>query len=407
MIRRMVFPPKVSRVAVLVTALAALGGCVGMRYGGDAYDADRMPGTAEVASSSQFVGYNYLKPVSGYQEAVSARIDELAKAPMTEAAAVEVALLRDGDVRGLLQDHWSQRPSFVRDVAARVAGGEDPRPTEWQILGELLSRSTTRRWGREFGEEYLETAEAMTARVGAARIAYYEAVAAAQCAAMFDQTLDAEKAGAELANEQYRSGTASRLDQAERHMASAETFKAAAITKRDAVAAREALNRELKLWGGHTTWALPDRLPELPAARPVLENVEAYAATNSIDAYTSRAGATQLEAGAMLRSEVREAYNHMLVAYDMARYQRDVVVPLTQVGLEEMQLNYNAMLQDAYQLLGATREQIEAGTEYIETAAEFWIARADLTQKLGGRLPEPASAAMASAASAVAAPTAN
>jgi outer membrane protein TolC len=82
-----------------------------------------------------------------------------------------------------------------------------------------------------------------------ARIAYYEAVAARQLSAMYGQTLEAEKAAAELANEQYRSGTTSRLDQARQHLAYAETFKAAAEAERDAVAKREELNRLLKLWG--------------------------------------------------------------------------------------------------------------------------------------------------------------
>jgi outer membrane protein TolC len=154
------------------------------------------------------------------------------------------------------------------------------------------------------------------------------------------------------------------------------------------VAKREALNRALKLWGGQTAWALPDRLPDLPAERPELGDVEAYAAAHSVAAYAGRADPAQFEAGATMRSQVREAYNRLLTAYDIARHQRDVVVPLTQTALGEMQLGYNAMLEDVYELLDATREQIGAGKEYVETLAEFWVARAELTQLLGGRLPE-------------------
>jgi outer membrane protein TolC len=286
----------------------------------------------------------------------------------------------------------------VRDVAERVASAEDPRPVEWKMQGELLSRSTTNRWRTEFGEEYLGTAEAMTATAAEARTAYYEAVAAAQIAAMFDQILDAEKAAAELANEQYRAGTTSRLDQARQHLAYAETFKEAAEAKRDAVATREALNRLLKLWGPQTSWVLPDRLPDLPATRPELGDVETYAATHGLAAYAGRASPAQLTAGATLRSEVREHYHRMLTAYDIAKHQRDVIVPLTEVALGELQLNYNAMLLDVYELLDATREQIEAGKDYVTTLAEFWIAYAELTQLLGGRLPEPVATTTAAAA---------
>lgn len=375
--------------AGLAGVLALLSGCAGIEYGSNAYDPARMPGTAEVAERTQYRDYNYLRPMSGYQQAVTERIDELARVPMTEAAAVEIALLQDSGVQDLMFEHWAQRPSFVRDVAARVGSAEDPRPVEWKMQGELLSRSTTHRWRTEFGEEYLGTAEAMTKTATEARTAYYEAVAAAQIATMFDQILDAEKAAAELANEQYRAGTTSRLDQARQHLAYAETFKEAAEAKRDAVAKREALNRLLKLWGPQTSWVLPDRLPDLPATRPELGDVETYAATHGLAVYAGRASPAQLTAGTMLRSKVRETYHQMLTAYDIAKHQRDVVVPLTEVALKEMQLNYNAMLLDVYELLDATREQIEAGKEYVTTLAEFWIAHAELTELLGGRLPEP------------------
>jgi hypothetical protein len=392
-----------SRAGAAVVALAVLGGCAGLEYGSAAYDPARMPGTAEVAERTQYRGYNYLRPMNGYRGAVDERIGELSQAPMTEEAAVEVALLQDTDVQSLMHEHRAQQPSFVRDVAARAASAEDARPVEWKMQGELLSRSTTNRWLREFGEEYLGTAETMTGTAAEARTAYYEAVAAAQLAAMFDQTLEAEKAAAELANEQYLSGTASRLDQARQHLAYAETFKAAAEAKRDAVAKREALNRLLKLSGEQTAWALPDRLPDLPATRPDFGDVEAYAATHSLAAYAGRASPEQLTAGTMLRSEAREHYHRMLTAYDIAKHQRNVVVPLTQVALEEMQLNYNAMLQDVYGLLEASREQIEAGKEYVAALAEFWIAHAELTQLLGGRLPEATPTTTAAAAAAAAA----
>ncbi|MGE3289824.1 MAG: hypothetical protein AB7I59_14885 [Geminicoccaceae bacterium] len=385
------------RWAVLPAALAFLSGCAGIEYGSNAYDPVQMPGTAEVAARTQYRDYNYLRANSAYQDAVNARIDTLAKAPMTEAAAVEVALLQDRGVQDLMLEHWAQRPSFVADVASRIERAEDPRPVEWKVQGELLSRSTTKRWRMEFGEEYLETTEVMTGAATKARTAYYEAVAAAQLAAMFDQTLDAEKAAAELANEQYRAGTTSRLDQARQHLAYAETVKAVAAANRDAVEKREALNRLLKLHGQQTGWQLPDRLPDLPATRPEFPDLETYATTHSIAAYTGRASTDQLTQGTALRSEVREQYHRMLTAYDIAKFQRDTVVPLTEVALAELQRNYNAMLLDVYELLDATREQIEAGKEYVTSLADFWIAHAELTELMGGALPPAAPATTAAA----------
>lgn len=389
---------------VALLSLVLLGGCAGLDYGKAAFDPTRMPSTAEVAERTRYRGYNFLQPVSGYRQAVGERIAELSGMPMTEEAAVEIALLNDGGTQDLLTEYWAQRPSLVASVAEASRRAGDTRAAEWKVLGQILSRSTTGRWNPEFGEEYLQAADTILRQATKARTAYYQAVAAAQLAAMFDQTLEAGKAAAELANEQYRAGTTSRLEQARQQLAYAETYKAAAEAGRDAVSKREALNQVLMLWGEQAGWALPDRLPDLPTSRPELGDVEAYAATNSVEAYTGRASPSQVAAGALLRSEVRDAYHHMLTAYDVARYQRDVVVPLTQVMLGEMQLNYNAMLEDVYALIDGTREQIQAGKDYVTTLAEFWVAHAELTQKLGGRLP--ATTVMTTAAADAAIPAA-
>jgi cobalt-zinc-cadmium efflux system outer membrane protein len=62
------------------------------------------------------------------------------------------------------------------------------------------------------------------------------------------------------------------------------------------------------------------------------------------------------------------------------------VLPAAQAHLEEMQLHYNAMLEDVYELIEAAETNVEAGKEYVESLAEFWIARAELADLVGGRL---------------------
>ena len=383
------------RIGASTLLLAALVGCASTDYGSAARDPARMPGLAEVAERTLYGAYHYLRPLSSYQEAVAARIGELSETPMTEAAAVEIAVLQDAEVQSLLLQwpNYALRASFVEAVAETATDSKDSQALEPKILGEILSRSATRRWDRSFGEEYLKAANTVVDTAARVRTAYYEAVAAAQLAAMFEQVLQADQAAVTLVNEQYRSGTTSRLDQVRQHLAYAEAMKAGAEARQEAVAKREMLNRILNLHGTDTAWTLPDRLPDLPPARPVLGDVEAYAVTHSTTAYASRANTAQLKAGIIMRSEVREAYSRMLIAYEIAKYQRDVVMPLVQVALEETQLNYNAMLRDVYELIDTTREQIQAGKEYVATLAEFWVARADLAHKLGGLWPEETPAA--------------
>ena len=299
-----VSPKRGLRLLLSLVAISSLGGCVAAEYGANAYDPARMPGTAEVADRTQYRDLNFLQPQSGYREAVNRRIAELSTSPMTADAAVEVALLQSGSVHAQLLKHWAQRATFVEDVAERAASTEDTRPVEWKVTGELLSWSTTQRWSTDFGEEYLDTVDTIVGTAAEARKAFYEAVAAAQLSAMFTQTLEAEKAGAELANEQYRSGTTDRLAQAQQHLAYAETYKEAVEARREAVEKREALNRLLRLSGEQTAWSLPDRLPDLPVERPEYSDLEAFAVTNSVDAYAGRASNTQVTTGANLRSEV-------------------------------------------------------------------------------------------------------
>ena len=161
---------RIGAAALLLTT--ALSGCAGSDYGSAAWDPVLMPGTAEVAARTRYLGYNYLRPTNAYGEAVAARIDELAQAPMTEAAAIEVALLQDHGVRQRLTEHWAQRPAFVAAVAEATGNPEDPRPTEWRVLAQILAKSPTGRWEREFGAEYVEAAGAILDRAAQARVAY-------------------------------------------------------------------------------------------------------------------------------------------------------------------------------------------------------------------------------------------
>ena len=92
------------------------------------------------------------------------------------------------------------------------------------------------------------------------------------------------------------------------------------------------------------------------------------------------------------RSEVREAYTGYRSAYDIARHQRDEVVPLNQRIAEENVLRYNGMLIGVFELLADARGQIASVNASIEAQRDFWIAQADLDMALIGK-PSLAAAA--------------
>lgn len=87
------------------------------------------------------------------------------------------------------------------------------------------------------------------------------------------------------------------------------------------------------------------------------------------------------------RSEVRAARARLLTLRGVAeRYQR-VVLPLREKVVEQSQLQYNAMQIGLYALLDAKQSQVEAYRAFIETVRDYWMARAELEQLVGGSLP--------------------
>ena len=100
------------------------------------------------------------------------------------------------------------------------------------------------------------------------------------------------------------------------------------------------------------------------------------------------------------RSEVREAYTAYRSAFDIARYQRDEVVPLNQRIAEENVLRYNGMLIGVFELLADARTQIASVNGSIQALRDFWIAQADLDMALIGKPSLAAAAGPAMAAEA-------
>lgn len=88
-----------------------------------------------------------------------------------------------------------------------------------------------------------------------------------------------------------------------------------------------------------------------------------------------------------IRSTARTARDRMQGARDQALYYRDILLPLRERILNEVQLHYNAMQVGVFQLLRVREQQIETAVAYIEALREYWLSRTDLEQILIGRLP--------------------
>ncbi len=101
------------------------------------------------------------------------------------------------------------------------------------------------------------------------------------------------------------------------------------------------------------------------------------------------------------RSEVREAYGAYRSAWDIAKHQREEIVPLKQRISEENLLRYNGMLIGVFELLADARSQIASVNGAIDALRDYWIAQADLDMALVGKPSLSAAAAPAMGAAAV------
>ncbi len=86
-------------------------------------------------------------------------------------------------------------------------------------------------------------------------------------------------------------------------------------------------------------------------------------------------------------SEVRLNYTKMAHARQRALKYHDDVIPTQQEVFDQTQLQYNGMFVGVFDLLEARRQQFEAQAGYVQALRDYWTARAQLQQAVGGRFP--------------------
>jgi outer membrane protein TolC len=112
------------------------------------------------------------------------------------------------------------------------------------------------------------------------------------------------------------------------------------------------------------------------------------ARTKKAEALYAQAVDRFAQAALEARSEVRQAYAAYRADFDIARQQRDEVVPLRQTLARQNLLRYNASLISIFELLTDTREQIASVDDYIGSLRDFWLAKSRLDAALLGN-PTP------------------
>lgn len=207
-----------------------------------------------------------------------ARVQALLAQPLTEAAAIELALLSNRGLRaeylglkaaaGDYQDQASLPNPFV---SALVLDVEDEPVTNLSygigidLLDVLFLPRRMKAAGQSFEAEQAETAAAVIDFIGEVRVAFYDTVAAQQMADLMDQADAAAGASVAVAEALFEAGNIAQVERDRERFLAAEMKLEAMQAQAALAAARERLNARLGLDGdAAASWTIPGRLANPP-----------------------------------------------------------------------------------------------------------------------------------------------
>lgn len=457
-----------SRPLALLALAVALAGCASVSR-------DEAIGPARDWSQRVDADAPQLRDRGVQRDELIAQREQLLAEPLTETAALQLALAQSPALQALLAEGWRAQAAAAQRGAPpnpfflfeRVVTGGDVDIT--RFLGIGLTELLTWPWRSDIAQRdidalRLQLAREVLAHNAEVRAAWVRAVAAQQLVSYQRQVQDAAAASAELARRMQAVGNFSRLQRAREQAFLADATTQLARALATATVEREALVRKLGLdTADAERLQLPERLPDLPATARTGDEVALRAMDERLDLLLARAqlGAAQramgletvqlfdielaavrelgpggergrgfeagirlplLDPGIALRqassakvlaaqnrfeqvrieagSLLRERYVLYRSAFDLARHQRDEVVPLRRTITDEMLLKYNGMLVGVFELLADARAQVGAVIAAIEAQRDFWLANAALNAAIVGA---PSSFAPLSNASAAAA----
>lgn len=92
-------------------------------------------------------------------------------------------------------------------------------------------------------------------------------------------------------------------------------------------------------------------------------------------------------AAVSVAADVRRAYGALESARTLSEHYRGALLPVRRRVVELSQEHYNFMLLGAFELLRAKREEITGYSDYVQAVGDYWIARAELEEAVGKRIP--------------------
>ncbi len=289
-----------TRPLALAAVCAALAGCASV-------DSDQAMATARDWSQRVDAQAPQLRSGDTPGDAARAERERLLASPLSEDAAVQLAMAHSPALQVLLAEGWRAQAEAAQRGAPpnpfflfeRVVTGGDVDIT--RMLGIGLTELLTWPWRSDIAQRdidalRLQLAREVLAHSAEVRAAWVRAVAAQQLVVYHRQVQDAAAAGAELARRMQAVGNFSRLQRAREQAFLADASTQLARAMAQATAERESLVRRLGLDADDAErLQLPERLPELPSMARPGEEVAQRAMDERLDLLLARAqlGAAQ------------------------------------------------------------------------------------------------------------------
>jgi outer membrane protein TolC len=286
------------------------------------------------------------------ERAAAALVDALLDQPLAANDAVRIALAASPAAQALMHENaaamaaaiGSGRPLNPRFTFERLRRGEDldlGRLLSIQLLDLVSWPQRNRVAAARLAQQRIEAIGDLVGVAAAARKAWIEAVAAQQALRYHRDVMEAAEAAAELARRMHGVGNFSRLQYAREQAFYADATAQLARAQHAALAARERLVRQLGLTREQARkLALPDRLPDLPAApRPATETLQ-FALERRLDVLGARhalehrarlAGLTQVRSVASTL-ELGIARNSATGAPPQRGYEVEIALPVFDAG---------------------------------------------------------------------------
>jgi len=231
-------------------------------------------------------------------------------------AAVQVALLNNRRLQAkfenlgvaqadLVEAGLLDNPVLGADALFQAAGSEINLDIVQNFLG-VFTLSARKKIGLVAAQRVtLEVSGDVLDLAAQVQSQYYRVVGDAEALGLARQVVTSTEAAAEIAQRQYAAGNLSKREQSLQQAFYAQNLLEVAQAEAQLDVDREKLTRLMGLWGADTDWKIPNRLPQVPATLPTLDQLEKLAISRRMDLAAAKKEAEGLRHAVNLAHDFR------------------------------------------------------------------------------------------------------